>query len=229
MIVCSPRYPAMATRWIIGMALSTCLVGTSVAQDDISSARPSSRFGFFVGADRSMPSVTLRPRSGPPPQTASITDVSPHPTWGFSMGVLYEQEISERFAFRAMPSLSFAEVQLDYAYSDGTSERRTWESADLGLAIQAVGTTTANGLGPYFGLGPAMQLAVGKDVSSPTPRFSIDASVGYRFKVSSFYMAPELRYSYGLTNMTEDDSSIQTQAIEQLRNHVLSLAIVFQD
>jgi hypothetical protein len=219
----------MTVQWTIGLAGSLLLVGQLSAQDTSSFARPVMRFGFFVSADRCTPSVSLRPRSGPPTMADSIAGVSPVPQPGFSMGVVYEQALTGRLAFRVMPSLNFSTASLEYDYDDGATERRAWESTELGLSVQAIGVTAASGHGPCLAIGPTLKYNVDKEAPSDRIRYSIDGAAGVRFRVANFFMAPELRYSYSLTDLVTDESSIQTQVIDEFRGHVLSLAIVFQD
>lgn len=215
--------------WVI-LAIVVSIADTLMGQDSTSfTGRPNMRFGFFVGADRCTPSVSLRPRSGPPTTADSIVGVSPVPEPSFSFGMLYEQEFTKRLAFRFMPSLNFFAAALDYDYSDGTTQRKAWDSMELGLSVQAVGLTSANGRGPCLAIGPTLKYDLDKEATFNRSRFSIDAAVGFRMKVVYFYMAPELRYSYSLTDLVTDESSIHTQVIDELRGHVLSLAIVFQD
>lgn len=203
--------------------------GTVHGQND-PELTPSFGFGFFLSADRCMPSVTMREHNTLSATASdSLQSVTGEPIMGFSMGMLYERTLSEHWSLRVPLGLHFSGGGLKYEYADGSEEIKEFEETSLGLAVHLLGFSAKKRRGPYLSIGPAIRYSMVRAAGPKATTVQVEGALGFRARPLNFSMAAELRYAYAFTNSLVDRSTIHGQAIDELRLHTLSLVVLFQD
>jgi hypothetical protein len=139
---------------------------------------------------------------------------------GFRLGLISSFAFSERISFDPKAELSFNTS----TFWDGTEELRI-NPVDLEFIGHLKVKTKKRGFSPYFIAGPNVNVPLGNGSATTLPTrqdVALDLGVGWDVPLGCrIRVAPELRYSIGLVNLSESES------ISDLRFHNISLLLNF--
>jgi len=173
-------------------------------------------------------------------------------TPGFTVGIIGSKRLGRYFDLRFIPSLSFSERRMRYNIAiqdlDGNIEMKTF--------TKSIGTTFVefplnikyrskryNNIGAYVfgGVNPKLDLASQKDNKESingqefinnlvTKRFDCAAELGAGFDIYNqwFKMGIEVKMSYGLLDIVKNEAFIYTAPINQLRNKLFQVSLLFE-
>ncbi len=147
---------------------------------------------------------------------------------GIGLGILAEYHFNKKLALSSRAGLSFNNAFLDYKNSQGdllTSTRAYNQTLDFALLGQVYLGNKKNR--PYLVFGPSATTPLPKSDNDAAVIFNkttlaVDFGFGFDVSLKNLHFAPEMRYSYGLTDM---NSSPQ---LDQLYFHRLTLAFNFK-
>lgn len=181
-----------------------------VSEDDRSSRTKFATFGFDLGVNRSNLKFGEEQTEGD-----QITN-----GMGYRLGVLANLQFTKRFAFVPKAELSF---------NAGRVEQSSTSFNVNTNALEFIGHFKYNfmkqGFSPYLMAGPNLRVPLGQSDGDYVPTkndVALDFGVGLEMPLRSFSIAPELRYSYGLTNITTSES------FSDLNYHNIALVLVFR-
>lgn len=203
--------------------LSMILIVASVAtmtnaQTDTLSSKPL-QFGFLIGADYSS---LQTPRSIP--DTVIVSG-----NMGLRLGVAANYAFSKLLSLSAQGELSFNNARVSRFES---SALKTWKvfPASIDLRMHATFTDKNNRLEPYFFIGPGAKIPLAAHVNlqnnlnySSRGSATLDVGIGINKPFHAFRLQPELRYSFGLNNLSN------TPGVRSMYFHTLSLLVKFMD
>ncbi len=138
---------------------------------------------------------------------------------GFRMGLISSFAFSERISIDPKAELSFNTS----TFWDGNQEFAI-NPVDLELLGHVKVKTKKRGFSPYFIAGPNLKIPLARNNATlPTRQdVAIDLGVGWDVPLGKkIRIAPELRYSIGLMNITESNS------VQDLKFHNVSLLLNF--
>lgn len=186
-------------------------------------------------------------------QCLYVYNMETEQTPGFTVGIIGSKRLGRYFDLRFIPSLSFSERRMHY---DVAIKSITGEIVTKSLD-RSIGTTFVefplnikyrskryNNIGAYVlvGINPKIDLAsqkenkmVGPDGTEfinnlVTKRFDFAGELGAGFDIYNqwFKMGVELKMSYGILNIMKGDAFIYTAPIDQLRNKLFQLSLIFE-
>lgn len=139
---------------------------------------------------------------------------------GFRFGLISSLALSERISIDPKAELSFNTS----TFWDGSEELRI-NPVDLEFIGHLKVKTKKKGFSPYFIAGPNVKVPLGNNSAATLPTrqdVAIDLGVGWDVPLGrKIRVAPELRYSIGLVNLSESSS------ISDLKFHNISLLLNF--
>lgn len=138
---------------------------------------------------------------------------------GYRLGVVSELRLGKRFVVSPKADLSFNAGQINQANTDYAVS-----ASSLELMGHLKYRMLSSNFSPYILAGPNYRIPLANRNNDAVPTNSdvaIDVGVGLDIPLIGFKMSPELRYSYGLTNITNSD------AFSDLNHHNIALTLIF--
>lgn len=138
---------------------------------------------------------------------------------GYRLGVVSELRLGKRIVVSPKADLSFNAGQLNQGNTDYAVS-----ASSLELMGHLKYRMMRSNFSPYILVGPnyRIPLANRNDNSVPTSSdVALDIGVGLDVPLIGFKMSPELRYSYGLSNITN------SEAFSDLNHHNIALTLIF--
>ena len=189
----------------------------------------------------------------PNTQNLYVYNVETQLTPGFTVGIIGSKRLGRYFDLRFIPSLSFSERRMDYYIgildNDNHMEMKT--------ITKSIGTTFVefplnikyrskryNNIGAYVfgGINPKLDLASQKDNKETdsqgnefinnlvTRRFDFAGELGAGFDIYNqwFKMGIEIKMSYGLLDIVNNEAFIYTAPIDKLRNKLFQVSLLIE-
>ena len=188
----------------------------SYAQTDETSSEKKVKLGFNIGANYS--NLT----------TKNFLPLNVDFTGGMAirLGIISEIKVNKTFSISPKAELTFNKNQVTIMNGDGsiTAFKEMPTSMDFMTHFMLIDRNKK--LSPYFFVGPNLKIPVEYNpVASILPstktNFALDFGIGFDRAFSFFHIAPELRYSFGLINLSRSSS------IPNMQHHNISLVINF--
>jgi hypothetical protein len=161
---------------------------------------------------------------------------------GFNVGVLAEWKLTEHWAVRVIPSLFFGQKHV--TFHEQVTQRdtaQTIKSTYLAVPVEfKYSAQRFNNYRPYIMLGvmPMTDLTVKKQGNILNKSFDCMAEVGVGcdFYLPFFKFIPELKFSYGLSNVLNKDRSDLidksrlkfTNSVDKLKSSIIVLSFYFE-
>lgn len=173
-------------------------------------------------------------------------------TPGFTVGIIGSKRLGRYFDLRFIPSLSFSERRMRYDLAIKGNDG----NIDMKSFTKSIGTTFVefplnikyrskryNNIGAYVlaGINPKLDLASQKDNKESingvefinnlvTKRFDLAGELGAGFDIYNqwFKMGIEVKMSYGLLDIVKNEAFIYTAPIDQLRNKLFQVSLLFE-
>lgn len=174
------------------------------------------KYGFSIGMNHAN---LLHDESLP--QLASVANGP-----GFQLGILGEFQLSRFLFLKPRAEISFNNSSVKSLSLDGSPLTYEVMPVNAGLMTHLMVKMPRNKLSPYFFAGPEYKLPLNKPEG--TAEFgtgndlAIDFGIGFDKAFTHFIFAPELRYSYGLLNVSKDP------IIQNLNFHNISMVFSFK-
>lgn len=163
-------------------------------------------------------------------------------SFGFQVGVLGEWKISKTFALRAQPSLYFGSKHLAFVnQATGTTERQDMKSTYIAVPVGVKITAPRfNNYRPYVvaGVNPMYDLTSGKHTllrTKPT-NVMLEVGLGCDFYLPFFKLIPELKFSFGLSDildknrpdLTDATQQVFTKSVDKATSNMVTLTFYFE-
>ncbi len=168
----------------------------------------------------------------------TLHSIQPRSSPGFSLGFIINMRIAEFLDVRLLPKVAFYEHEIDYFYTDGTTNRQLIESTVVEFPLMLKYTSVRRGnLRMYLigGVKPGVEAsaknAAENDddvISIQNANLSLDFGVGLDLYYPLFKFSPELRFSKGIRNMLGDGSNDFSKGIQSLNTNTITLYLLFQ-
>ena len=201
-------------------------------------------FGFIIGINSAHMELQ---RSGPTNPTDSLQVIAVDPQTGFNLGIVSSLGINEYLKLRFVPSLSFAQRNIEYYYkladNRWITDIKTVESTYIEFPINLkFKSKRLNNFAAYIITGGkySIDLIANEDVdnSNKIPEdivikmkrntFSFEVGAGTDFYLEYFKFGIELKMSYTLENTLIQDNTIYSQPIEGLYPRVFLISFTFE-
>jgi hypothetical protein len=188
----------------------------------------------------------------PNTQCLYVYNIETLQTPGFTVGIIGSKRLGRYFDLRFIPSLSFSERRM--RYNIGIKDKSG--NMEMRAFTKSIGTTFVefplnikyrskryNNIGAYVmgGINPKLDLASQKDNKESinghefinnlvTKRFDFAAELGAGFDIYNqwFKMGIEVKMSYGLLDIVKNPAFIYTAPIDQLRNKLFQVSMLFE-
>lgn len=199
-------------------------------------------FGFLLGFNTG--SFTAKNVEGFS-KIDSVLAVNPNPTSGFQLGIVSDLRIGNYFDLRFIPTLTFAQRNLDYSIVDVTTKRvievtkpveSTFIEFPLDLKLKSVRLRDYR----FYVLGGikySLDLASRKeDVTDKKQKpfkvgrqdYGYEIGFGMDIYLEYIKFSPELKVYTGLSDMMVKDSGAYALSIEKLFSKILYVTITFE-
>jgi len=180
----------------------------SQSENDVQSNRM--KFGFNFGINYALlSSISL-------PSNSSISN-----NIGGRLGVLGDYKMSNIIHISPKAELSFNNADVKYSNPDQSQTKYRIMPINLDLITHFVFKDKRKKMSPYFFFGPNFRIPLSKTNNpiayATKPNFAIDFGIGMDKKFTFFNFSPEIRYSYGVSNVN------QNPLYQSLKFHNLSL------
>ena len=153
----------------------------------------------------------------------SILVVESTPGPGFNLGIISNLRIGKYFDLRFIPTLSFAEKNLDYTYRDASTGSQTVESIYLEFpfdvkfkseAYKEMKVYVIGGVKYSYDLGSNADARNADElVKIKANDVSVDYGLGLEFYFPYFIFSPEIKISNGIFNLHKVDPNLQESVI----------------
>lgn len=159
---------------------------------------------------------------------------------GFNLGIVTNLKIGDYFDIRFLPTLSFAERNINYGVNTNRpSFNRKIESVFVELPFhvryksepyQDMRLFVIAGVKYSFDVASDSRSRQADDLVKVAPTdFAIEAGVGAQFFFPYFIFSPELKFSYGLNNvLLFDDSLEESNVIDRILSRGWTLSFHFE-
>lgn len=159
---------------------------------------------------------------------------------GFNLGIVTNLKIGNYFDIRFLPTLSFAERNINYAVvADRPAFNRKIESVFVELPFHVryksepykdMRLFVIAGVKYSFDVASDSRSRQADDLVKVAPTdFAVEAGVGAQFFFPYFIFSPELKFSYGLNNvLLFDDSLEESNVIDRILSRGFTLSFHFE-
>ena len=186
-----------------------------------------------------------------------VYNIETKQTPGFTVGIIGSKRLGRYFDLRLIPTLSFSDRQLKYDIAvvsqTGHTDMKHLEKAIFTTFVEfplhiKYRSKRYNNIGAYLigGINPKLDLASQKKNKDTfinnqgeiveftnnlvTKRFDCAAELGAGFDIYNqwFKMGIEVKMSYGLLDIVKNQAFIYTAPIDQLRNKMFQVSLLFE-
>ena len=161
------------------------------------------------------------------------------PTKGaFRMGFTINAFLNDRFDIRTTPSVSLYERQVKFSYPNGVEKIEKRESTwiELPLLLKYKSERRGNSrmylvAGMTFGVETNVKRSRGAGsgtIATKSSDWTVDYGVGFEQFFEFFKLAPELRFSHGLTNVFQPSKNSLGAGLDKMTTHTVTLYLNFE-
>lgn len=228
---------------VIGLAAMLGLVLSTHAQNNPTDNLPDYdehklHFGYVIGLHSSKFRIRYHDRYVTP-EFDTLHSVIPGNRAGFKLGFVANFHLLQYLDFRIQTIFGFYENDLIYRFTDLTKEKHLKDATLIEIPLLLKYKSQRRGNYAMYivgGITPSFE-AVGRGEKEDTStkldlkrnQLSIEVGAGLDMYSPLFKFSPEIRYSYGLRNMLETNSSSQFNTpLKKLTNHNITLFISFE-
>jgi len=168
----------------------------------------------------------------------TLHSVVPHSLGGFKIGFISNIRVLQYLDFRFLITVGFYENKLAYRSITGNTldELIDATTVELPMLLKYRSVRREN-IGMYLigGITPTIE-ARGKDdkadaserLLTKSTSVALEAGVGFDLYYPLFKFAPEIRYSWGITNILTNDSNRYNDPLKRVSPHNITLYITFE-
>jgi len=145
---------------------------------------------------------------------------------GFSVGIIMDYKFNDHFSFSPKSEIAFNNSNVEFEQSDNSIHKYEIFPASLNLMTHFVYKIGKCKTVPYILVGPNVKIPISKKPDSSLEfytksDFAIDFGIGISKKAKYFTWSPELRYSWGFSDVNLNP------ALKSLNFHNISLIVNF--
>ena len=233
---------------ILLLALVFCNIGVQ-AQRDKSKNLPKfdhtfMHFGFLLGLNSA--NFTIVRDAPDSPGADSLFLLESVPATGFNLGIVSAMHFGEHFSLRFTPNLAFASRSLEYTFEtmEGTRQYiKTIESTLINFPLNIkYKSARVNNFSLYLVAGAAYTLDLASNEGKTNDSQDLndvivkirqndyvgEIGIGTDFYLEYFKFALEIKMSYGLNNLLDDDGTPFSTPIDRLSSKMFLLSILFE-
>lgn len=167
--------------------------------------------------------------------------VYPTASTGFTIGFLFNLRVSELSDLRFAPYVGFYDRKLNFIYNDETKKDATasFQSSTIELPLlykfksarrRNTRMYMVGGLKTSIEVGAKKKQKEALNITTKPVGFSLEYGLGLDIYYPLFKFAPELRFSYGLTNLFVEDpkNELTYNSIGKISPYTVSLIFFFE-
>lgn len=168
----------------------------------------------------------------------TVNSIQPQFSPGFSLGFLVNFRFNDQLDLRLMPKAGFYEHRINYYFTNRTEKFQLVETTmvEFPLLLKYKSQRRDNfRMYVIGGITPAFEARNKGDLESTNSRlpiqnlnFSLDTGLGYDYYFPLFKFSQEIRFSKGITNVLDGNSSVFAAPIKQLNTNTISVYFIFQ-
>ncbi|MEP2670396.1 MAG: outer membrane beta-barrel protein [Cyclobacteriaceae bacterium] len=157
---------------------------------------------------------------------------------GFSLGFLVNLRINSDLDLRLMPKAGFYDHQLEYNYTDESSQSQLTETTMVEFPILLKYKSMRRGNVRMYmvgGITPSIEASGKNDIQSSSEvldikqtNLSLDAGIGFDFYFPLFKFSQEIRFSRGIANLLGPDPSSFKEPLNRVNTNTISVYFIFQ-
>lgn len=169
-------------------------------------------------------------------QFDSLHSIVPGNLGGFKLGFVINFLLYQYLDFRILPTVAFYQNDLTYRFTDGTSIRELRDPTFVEVPLLFKYKSVRRGNARMYLLGgitPSIRAAGAGEADElkllvKSTNLALDIGVGFDLYQPLFKFSPELRYSYGLVNVLQDEKNIFSEGLRRITTHNLTFYITFE-
>jgi hypothetical protein len=154
---------------------------------------------------------------------------------GFSMGILYQRNITDALGLRFQPLLMFEGGRLNYDMTNQSDIQESIRPMSLSFPVHVLFTKAKEnpmkGVSPSVLIGGQFIYDVYDEENSVLElnktSFGLDVGGGLYRKFEYFDARLELIYTFGINNLLQESNSIYHQAIESIQKDMIAIRMIF--
>jgi hypothetical protein len=198
-------------------------------------------FGFLLGVNNFNFTVKPTPNFY---SIDSLYSITSEPALGFSLGIVSNLHLGDNFDLRFLPTLSFGERSMVYKVKDNAldsiiEKRKLVESTlmEFPLMMKFKSARYVN-FRTYLigGIKPTIDLASQDKVDSKGEKLlklkrndlHYELGVGFDFYSQYFKFSPELKFSFGMRDLTVQENTIYTVGLDRVSSRAIYISFLFE-
>lgn len=197
-------------------------------------------FGIMLGYNTSHYSISHHPDFLNPSENSKIAYVESGNTGRIHLGIMGNYQLSKRLDLRFYPlNLVFSEKKLDYLMKDNTIEKQRAESIVMSFPLQIrLKSDRINNFRVYTLAGAKYDFDLASNAGARNSDnilkikkndYGIEGGIGFQFFMPYFILSPEIKFSYGLSNIhARDPELIFSNVVNRINSRMLMFTLHFE-
>ncbi len=170
-----------------------------------------------------------------------LDNVYPSASTGFTIGFLFNLRVSELSDLRFTPYVGFYDRKLNFKYQDDNLKNAlaSFQSSTIELPLlykfksarrRNTRMYMVGGIKTSIEVGAKKKQKEALNITTKSVGFSLEYGLGLDIYYPLFKLAPELRFSYGLTNLLIEDpkNELIHNSIEKISPYTVSVIFFFE-
>lgn len=225
---------------IILHACLICLIFNSYGQRELPQNNPNYdmqtyHFGFILGYSQQKLNIRYSEfMNNYNDYLQILSDYEP----GFNVGIIMDFKIKNNFNIRVTPSFNFTDQKIYYNrvnYSVSQPQNSGLSNFELPIYLKYRSDRVNNGR-LYVLLGPKLtidmssfeKLSDNENLEFKSQNYSLDIGFGIDIYFKYFKFAPEIKYSYGITNILEKQHNEYDNYLNSLSSRSILISLTFE-
>ena len=225
---------------IILHACLICLIFNSYGQRELPQNNPNYdmqtyHFGFILGYSQQKLNIRYSEFINNYNDYLQIlSDYEP----GFNVGIIMDFKIKNNFNIRVTPSFNFTDQKIYYNsvnYSVSQPQNSGLSNFELPIYLKYRSDRVNNGrlyvlLGPKLSIDMSSfeKLSDNENLEFKSQNYSLDIGFGIDIYFKYFKFAPEIKYSYGITNILEKQHNEYDNYLNSLSSRSILISLTFE-
>ena len=225
---------------IILHACLICLIFNSYGQRELPQNNPNYdmqtyHFGFILGYSQQKLNIRYSEfMNNYNDYLQILSDYEP----GFNVGIIMDFKIKNNFNIRVTPSFNFTDQKIYYNrlnYSVSQPQNSGLSNFELPIYLKYRSDRVNNGrlyvlLGPKLSIDMSSfeKLSDNENLEFKSQNYSLDIGFGIDIYFKYFKFAPEIKYSYGITNILEKQHNEYDNYLNSLSSRSILISLTFE-
>ena len=157
---------------------------------------------------------------------------------GFNVGIIMDFKIKNNYNIRVTPSFNFTDQKIYYNslnYSDSQPQNSGLSNFELPIYLKYRSDRVNNGrlyvlLGPKLSIDMSSfeKLSDNEKLEFKSQNYSLDIGFGIDIYFKYFKFAPEIKYSYGITNILDKQYNEYDEYLNSLSSRSILISLTFE-